>query len=50
MIYSMLQGWNIRYYLEEMMAGKYCVREKTYVDENYEDCAGCPLKCEAKKC
>jgi len=49
MIYSMLQGWNIRYYLEEMMAGKYCVRERAYVDEDYEECEGCTLLCEVKR-
>jgi hypothetical protein len=45
-----IRGMNVRYYLEEMaMAGKYCMREKTYVDKNYEDCADCPLKCGVRK-
>ena len=44
MIYSIMQGWNVRYYLEEMvMAGKYCVRERMYVDEDYEECEGCTV-------
>jgi hypothetical protein len=31
------------------MAGKYCVRERTYVDDDYEECEGCTLLCEVKK-
>lgn len=43
MIYAQLRGMNIRYYLEEMfMAGKYCVRDRSYVDDEF-DCEGCTV-------
>jgi len=41
-IYAQLQGTNLRYYMEVMVAGKYCVRERMYVDEDF-DCEGCTV-------
>jgi len=46
-IYAQLQGMNLRYYMENMMAGKYCVRERMYVDEDF-DCEGCTVCAEGK--
>lgn len=50
MIYSQLRGMNVRYFLEEMvMAGKYCVVERSHVAEDYEDREWRSLLCEVKK-
>jgi len=49
MIRTQLEWDNLKYYLENIMPGKYCVRERAYVDEDYEECEGCNLLCEVKK-
>jgi hypothetical protein len=36
-------------YGDHTMAGKYCTRERAYVDEDYEECESCNLLCEVKK-
>lgn len=46
-IRAQLQWMNIKYYLENMMPGKYCVRERMYVDVDF-DCGLCTV-CKGEK-